>query len=169
MRDIWYNRIPNFPDWELGTDGRLMHRGEGEVSPKTYANGDLKFVIDEGAWIFSGPCWKLMADVFYENAPLGLEPMFSDGNRQNHSLENLVFGEVNRETGIWQPLRYRELSRTRRFDRRLGQKIMVDQTGEVYNSLDEVAAAIGGQKQNVSAVLHGRLDMHRGMTFSYVN
>lgn len=167
--DIWYRKVPSFPDWELSSDGRLMHRGEGEVAPEAYANGDLKFVIDDGMWRYSGPCWRLMAETFYENAPRGLEPEFADGNRFNHSLDNLIFGEVNPETGLWEPIRWRDLGHARRFDRRLGRRIRINETGEVFDSLDEVADYIGGQKQNVSAVLHGRLGQHRGKTFSYVD
>lgn len=169
MTDVWFKAVPLFPGCELGTDGTLLMEGRGEVAPATYSNGDLKFVIDNGPWIFSGPCWRLMADVFYTNAPMGLEPEFADGNRWNHALDNLIFGEVNAESGLWEPLRWKQIGHERRFDRRLGQRIRVNETGEVFDTLEEVAEAVGSYKQNVSAVLHGRLKSTGGRTFSYVN
>lgn len=105
---------------------------------------------------------------FYIGYNFGMEPIFQDGNRQNHALDNLEFVEAVGQNGDYREVRWREHGPYRKVDRRFGQRIRVNETGEVYDSLDEVAAAIGGQKQNVSAVLNGRLKKHCGCTFSYV-
>lgn len=167
--DSLIKAVPNFPGWELSSEGILFREGMGEVAPETYSNGDLKFRIDEGAWIFSGPCWKLMADVFYVNSPIGIEPEFVNGNRLDHSLDNLIFGEVNVVSGLWEPLPWKFVGSDRVFDRRLGRRIRVNETGEVFQTLVQAAMATGARKQNVSAVLHGRLGSTAGRTFSYVD
>jgi hypothetical protein len=47
-------------------------------------------------------------------------------------------------------------------------KIMVDQTGKIYNSYEDVAKAIGGHRGNVLQCLRGLRQRCNGYTFSYV-
>lgn len=165
---IQWVSVPGFVGYELSSEGVLNLRGQGDIRPTTYANGDLRFRIEQYSTLYYGPCWRLMATSWYLGYRLGMEPVFLDGDRTNHSLDNLEFVEVSARSGDYETVRWRQEGKYRRFDRRLGRQIRDDRTGLVYNSLDEVAAAIGGQKQNVSAVLHGRLKQHCGRTFSYV-
>lgn len=46
------------------------------------------------------------------------------------------------------------------------RRIRVIETGKVYGSIQEAAAAIGGSSAGVSNVLHGRSRQHMGFTFA---
>ena len=168
MSDLFWTSVPNFPSYEISSTGVLMRRGEGDIRPSTYENGDLRWEMEEYEWKFRGPCWRVMLWSFYLGGENGMEPIFLDGDRTNHGLDNLEFTEIDRKSGDYRVVRWVQQGRYRRFDRRIGQRIKVNETGIVYNSIQEVADAVGGQKSNVSACLHGRLKSHRGKTFSYV-
>jgi hypothetical protein len=166
VSEFWVH-VPGLSGYEISSLGVVRERGT-IVEPDTYKNGDLRFVLDDGHTLFNGPAWKLMLISFYLGAMGGLEPEFRNGNRHDHSLDNLLFVGFDNDTGDWVERRWRPRGRFRKFDARLGRRIMVLETGEIFDSLDEVAESIGGQKQNVSACLRGRLGSHRGKTFTYV-
>lgn len=160
--------LPPFQGVDICTDGSVRFEGE-LLEYGTFMNGDLRILIDDGRTIFNGAPWKLILAAFYMGNKQGVEPIFLDGNRHNHSFWNIEFVDTDPETGEYKPRRYREIGYFRKFDARLKARILCVETGIVYNTLQEAADSCQGQKSNLSAVLHGRLSTHRGFHWRWVD
>lgn len=160
--------LPGSEGVMVWSDGRVTYRGE-EFDPEPYSDGGLRFRIEAGTYLWIAPAWKVMLQAFYFGERGDCQPTFKDGDRRNHSLDNLVFVHADPETGDWVPKRYREMGYFRKFDSRLGQRIRILETGETFDSLQEVADRVGGHRSNVSACLHGRLARYKGFTYVYAD
>lgn len=47
------------------------------------------------------------------------------------------------------------------------KRVRIIETGEIFDSAEECAKAIGGNPSGISAVINGRQEKHMGLTFAY--
>ena len=168
MADERWALVQDHPQYRIGTSGRFQSRKRGEWR-------DLKTTPDGGGYLQAFMCengrayvrkvHKLMQDAFFEPDPERPEINHKNGNKQDNRLENLE--QCSRlenqrhacETGLF--VRPDDAGRPKR-------KIMIVETGAVYDSESECTKAIGGHVSNVCNCLAGRRHTCRGYHFEYI-
>lgn len=151
-----------------GRVGVFTSGGLEVVEPSYDERARLLWVlVDRHGVYYKGPVVDLLVRAFYSGMTKGMRMDYRDGNPRNVSLENCEPWAYSGNVGRWERIYYRMDGNKRRIDKRVGGRVEVIETGEVYGSVTEAAKAIGGQRPNVSACLAGRLMSHRGFTFRW--
>lgn len=104
---------------------------------------------------------RLVADAFLAPDPSRDEVNHIDGDKLNNAASNLEW--VTRSENI------RHALALGLYPGRRGGPIRVVETAEVFGTLRETAAALGGSHTSIRRVLIGEYDSHRGFTLEYVD
>lgn len=167
----YLDRIPGHFVSNLGRVKRLDFISSEEEIVEGFAGEDthvwVKLVSSYGDHLYFGPLWKVVLSAFCWGSLDDLDIQHQNGDKTDNRLANLDLYFNDPRLG-WRKVGWREDGLDRILDRRLGERIEIIETGQVFDSVSEVARAIGGHQPNVTAVLKGRLASHRGYSFRYV-
>lgn len=162
--------MPRFQGFMISTFGNVKDFRGDDVEPYFNADGELCISLERYEWSYNGHLWKQMLRHFWHGNREGVEFRYEDGDETNLHINNLTPMYRN-ENGELEALKWRiDDHGNRVIDRRLGTKMVrIVETGDTYNTVKEVAEAIGGNATSVYSVLRGRAKSHRGFTFVMVD
>lgn len=167
MSEEW-KIIEGHPQYRIGTSGRFQSCKRGtwkDLKTSPDGGGYLQAFMCENGRPYVRKVHKLMQDAFFEPDPDRPEINHINGNKRDNRLENLE--QCSRlenmahacETGLF--TRPDDAGRPKR-------KVIVIETGEIFDSMSDCARAIGGQVSNVCNCLAGKRHTCMGYHFEYV-
>jgi len=166
-KETW-RMLNGYPGYYASSFGRIT--GSDNVSLDEWVDDDgvphILHLRPYGS--VKGRVCDLVVMAFYRGNTNKLSLIHNDGNELNNHLDNLTYVSGSRSKGNVRQINYRSVNGLRVLDRRLGARVMVIETGEIYESANACAKAIGGQQSNVYSCLNGRLRTHKGYSFTYV-
>ena len=163
-----WRSIKDHPDYRISTEGRFQSKKRGDwrdmkVSPD--GCGYMQAFMSENGQRYTRKIHKLMQDVFFESDPGRPEINHKNGNKRDNRLVNLE--QCSRLENM------RHACDTKLFVRPDNsgvpkKRIMIRETGQIYESINECARAINGSQGNISECLLGRRNKHLGYHFDYI-
>ena len=155
--ELWQT-IPDYPTYEVSSNGRVRNKKTDKILKPSDVKGYRRVVLCDELGHHPKTVHRLVADTFYDGDHSGLEVNHIDGNKSNNFIANLEWctSSENRRhafrTGLQKPRQ---------------KKVIIVETGEIFDSIAECANHINGDFRNVSACLRGRQKTHRGYHFEY--
>jgi hypothetical protein len=158
MSETDWRSVPDFPNYIVSRDGRLFNtKTKTELRPRyyvvegrTYGRVRLHYYgVTRDTYIH-----QLVAQAFIPGFVMGQYLKHHDGNTRNNHVDNLEFKRRELNQG--------DLSRIK------GRAVRIVETGQIFDTVREVASYIGGDYKTVYDVLKGRRHTHKGYTFEWV-
>jgi hypothetical protein len=154
--------VRDFSEYLISNYGRV-YSVRNDIVLKCYIDRDGYVITTLGVYgdIYNKKIHRVVAEAFVEGWGIDLQVNHIDGNKQNNHESNLEWvtkSENHKHAyrlGLQVPVK-------------ATKKVMIDNTGEIFNSINECAEFLDTQATNISAVLNGRRKALRGLTFSYV-
>lgn len=155
MREYWLE-IPGNPQYMISTYGDIISsRLDRNLVPCRSSNGYYKVKLN-GMQLY---VHQLVARTFIEGWRHGIRVNHIDGDRSNNRLDNLCLleghprgdGEIVIPQTIY----------------RWGQRVQIKETGDVFRTVRDCAAHIGGDYSAIYACLRGDRTHHLGYTFKW--
>lgn len=146
--------IPEAPNYAVHSDGYVINLDTGYSLRGSDHNGKaLRITIRLGPGkSVNRYLHYLVAEAFLPGYRPGMMVTFIDGNYKNCKSDNL---RLHYDQGVRGKV--------------TSTKIEVIETGEIFDNMQQVARAIGGQPSNVARVLNGYMHQHKGYHFRLVN
>lgn len=130
-----------------------------------------QYDYDLGKWVRVQECipvWLLMVKSWFLGWERGFEIYHLDGDLTNNSAENLRARTVDRHNGEIRVVGVRQEPYFYAFDKRRRGRVEIIETGEVFEGVRHAAARVQGSAGNISRVLSGSLNTHKGLHFRWV-
>ena len=162
--EVWLE-IEEAPRYLVSSLGRVQNRMTGRIlsqSPNTRGYPKVRLVIGNRLW--TRPVHKLVSEAFFDGDHSDLEVNHDDGCKTNNFIANLEWTTHSKNM--------KHAVRTGLFTPSGGSKkvpVRIVETGEIFDSLNACARAIGGRHGCIQQCLNGRQRSHRGYTFEYVD
>lgn len=147
MNEVWKD-IKGFPGYQVSDRGRVRNKERGNIL-KPIPDKDGYFRVHLSTDKNVRRVHRLVAETFIDNPENKEYVNHLDGDKTNNTVGNLKWCTAN-ENNFHAV--YTEL-------RSMGKPVKILETGEIFNSIKECAAAIGAKPQNVQAVVNR--DPHR--------
>lgn len=159
MADEIWKPIPDFPNYEVSNLGRVRSlKTNALLRPGLGGVGYLTVALYENGKAISKSVHQLVAETFISKPSTEFVVNHKDGNKTNNNVDNLEFVTRQQnnihayETGL-NPHK---------------KPVRIVETGEVFESQEACAEAIGGDPANISYCLSGKLKSHKGLHFERV-
>lgn len=151
-----WKEVPGFNGKYIVSDwGKVFNRERNAfLRPTNSGRGYRRVALYNGQGKHMVYVHLLVAELFIPDYRPGCRIRFLDGDPANCMLDNLLFGRPRRAPS---PTRIRPR-----------KSVMIVETGEVFNTVREVADHIGGYPSNVYQTLKGRYNSYLGYTFDYI-
>ena len=155
--ELW-KTIQDYPIYAVSSNGRVKNKITNKILKQSDVKGYRRVVLCDESGHHPKTVHRLVADTFYDGDHSDLEVNHIDGNKSNNFIANLEWctSSENRlhafRTGL---------------QKARSKKVIIIETGEIFNSISECADHIHGDFRNVSACLRGRQKSHRGYHFKY--
>lgn len=155
--------LKKYPNYEGNNFGDIRNTKTKQVlRPGLKSNGYLLVVLrGEDNKSHTELVHRLIADAFYDGNHDGLIVNHIDGNKTNNFVGNLEWCSY-RENALHA---YRIGLRKPTPPTNETRKVMIVETGEVFNSIRECAAYINGNHRHISDCLNGKLRSHKGLHY----
>lgn len=161
--------VDGHPDYRIGTSGRFQSKKRGQwrdLKPSPDGSGYLQAFMSEDGIRYTRKVHKLMQDAFFEPDPDRPEINHINGNKLDNRLCNLE--QCSRLENM------RHACETKLFVRPENsgvpkKRVMIVETGAIYDSEHACAKAIDGSQGNISECLAGRRNKHLGYHYEYVD
>lgn len=160
--EVWLD-IDEAPRYVVSNYGRVMNKRIGRVlngGNKSYAFVNLNTETGQ----ITRSIHYLVMRAFVGPKPPGYEINHIDLNTRNNMLSNLKY--------VTHLENMRHASENFAWGRVLNpiqKRILIVETGEIYDTLEEAADAVGGNEYSIKQVLSGQLRRHRNYHFEYVD
>lgn len=150
--------------WRLSSVGELVDPDgkvirEREDGP---SKGNVK--IDAHYVGINVPMDRLLVLVFFEGYDSNYVISHIDGDPYNCSVQNLQFFDKRSGERIY----CRDYGKKLMLDRRLRGRVLVLETGQIFDSASQAADSVGGNRKDVHLCLTGARKSHKGYHFKYV-
>lgn len=146
-----WRSIDEFPDYQVSSEGRVRNVRTGRVLTPSWVQGCKVVPIRRENRPKNHYVHRLVAMAFIRPDIEGLQVKFVNGDKNDCSTRNL------RVTDFRAPK-----------PRATGRKILVVETGDIYNSVQQCADAINGRREGIYSVLSDRAWTYKGYHFQYV-
>ena len=143
--------IDEFPDYQVSSEGQVRNVRTGKVLTRSLVQGYPVVPIRRDNRPKNHYVHRLVAMAFIRPDIEGLQVKFVNGDKDNCSVRNI------RVTDFRAPK-----------PRANGRRILVVETGDLYNSVQQCADAINGRREGIYSVLNGRAWTYKGYHFQYV-
>ncbi len=161
----YWMRCHHFPNYKISSLGRIQDTEFDEMvtlaNVRSEPRANLKYGPDE----FKGFVWQMMYATFWR-AGWGIDVTISyrDGDSKNTSIFNLLFSkdgkpllyQLNSVSGFWEKRRGSSAGRVR-----------VVETGEIFDSVADVARAVGGYPNAIYMCLRGAQMTAKGLHYEW--
>jgi hypothetical protein len=153
--------VYEFPNYSVSNYGRVYsHRNNIILKESIDRNGYCLVTLTAPGIRSTQKVHRLVANAFVPTLDFNLEVNHIDRDKQNNNETNLEW--VTHQDNV------KHAVITGRHLGRPGKQIVIDNTGEVFNSITECAKFLGTTQANISCVLTGKNKSWKGYTFSYV-
>lgn len=157
--EVWKD-IKGYHKYQVSNLGRVKNKISGQIlRPGLGGVGYLTVALYQNGRSTTVNVHKLVCEAFIGEIPKGYTVNHKDGCKTNNTVPNLEVvtrKENNRHA----------------FDTGLNQHrrpVRIVETGEVFKSLEDCAAAISGDTSNICTCLNGRLKTHKGLHFEPID
>lgn len=164
-KEIWKDVTclgPQYPYHEASNLGRIRNKKTGIILKPQINNRDGYYHVGVSGIGISKTVTvhKLVGETFLGDRPNGYDINHIDGNKKNNRVDNLEYctrsDNVKHayDTGL----------------NKLASSVKIVETGEVFNSINECARAIGGSRKNIAMCLNPGYTrtQHMGYHFEWV-
>lgn len=154
MFEQW-REVPHHSRYMVSTYGDVYSDiVKRNLKPIERTDGFTMVKIDGLMWMIH----RLVASAFMEEWTHSTHLRHLDGDRSNNRLDNLkVIGPISRHDAVYLPS-----TGTKK-----GVRIRVKETGDVFRSVRDCAAFIGGSHSAIYACLSGDRHSHLGLHFEW--
>lgn len=154
---VW-RPIRGFPNYAVSNTGEVHNRiRRTALNPWVDRTGRYKVTLFEGGRRHERYVHRLVAEAFLDTFYPGMHICWKDGNNKNNRADNL---ELKAER--WAP---RASLTSVSYS---GKKVLIPETGQVFQNVYACARYINGDISNIYNVLAGRRKTHRGFSFRYI-
>lgn len=168
-------KVVDNDNYSISNDGIVKNKTGKEKVLRERKDGYLEVQLYRDGIRSHKRVHRLVAEAFIPNPENKPDVNHKDGNKHNNSVDNLEW--VNKSenmqhayrTGLAKPhASYGMLGHKNPNAGRKGNKVMIIETGEIFNSIKDCAIAIGGSDRRICDCLKGVSDSHRGYHFERV-
>lgn len=159
MREIWLP-IKTHAGYEVSNFGSVRSVKTGLLIRSTLnSEGYVRVNLKEPYGFSHHYVHQLVAHAFFSNFVPGTKISFVNGDKTDCSIINLTLRRyvISRES--------RRYGRER--TKPWGNKVRIQETGEVFRTARQCASHIGGEYSAIYACLRGERRTHLGYTFAY--
>lgn len=169
-----FRKVVDNDNYTISSDGILKGKTGREKALRKRKDGYLEVHLYRDGIRSHKRVHRLVAEAFIPNPDNKPEVNHKDGNKCNNSVDNLEW--VNKsenmthayQTGLVKPhASYGMLGHKNPNAGRKGRKVMIIETGEIFNSIKDCAIAIGGSDRRICDCLKGVIDSYQGYHFEY--
>ena len=154
--------IKDFPNYEISDLGVVKNTITDQVLSTKEDRGYTRVALYNNGSKYYKQIHRLVAEAYIENPFDKKEVNHIDGNKHNNSYHNLEWCT-------------RSENMTHAFRNGLKKpsgglppkKVMIIETGEVYDSINECARDINGDRAHIQGCLYGKRMPHKGYHFRY--
>lgn len=160
--DDTYTVIDGYPNYITNKEGTVINRITGRVLKTGDNNSGYPTVnLYNNGKRETKSIHRIVAKTFVDGYRDGMEVNHKDGDKHNNHIDNLEWmSHSENELHAYQTgLKHGPNRRA----------VRVIESGEVFESINECARAIGGCDANIGRCLHGRQNNHRGLTFEFAD
>lgn len=170
-----FRKVVDNNNYSISNNGKLLNKKGKEKALINTEDGYLKANLYMNGKSSSKRIHRLVAEAFIPNPENKPDVNHKDGNKHNNSVDNLEW--VNKSenmqhayrTGLAKPhATYGMLGHKNPNAGRKGHKVMIIETGEIFDSIKDCAIAINGSDRAICECLYGRQHSHRGYHFERV-
>ena len=138
-----WRTVHGFPKYEVSNKGRIRNLNSGRfIKPSIDKRGYEYVCLRKDGISHTRRLHRMVAETFMSDDCKELDVTHRDGNRSNNNLGNLYLKTRSQNMlGIYRN-GYRQIHRMK--------KIVCVETGEIFNSISECAAAMNTSSQAVS-------------------
>lgn len=158
LLETW-KQIVDYPNYLVSTFGRVKNSKTGQVlRPGLGGVGYLTVALYKDGKATTKNVHQLVCEAFIGRVKPGHTVNHIDGCKTNNNLTNLEI-VTRRENNI------------HAYENGLNphkHPVKIIETGEIFESIEDCANAIDGDKSNICTCLKGRLGSHKGLHFEYV-
>lgn len=153
--EVWAE-VSDYPDYAVSTYGRVMNLKTNVIlRPRNNSYGYSRVALRKDGKTHDVYIHRMVAKAFITGYYEGVQIRHADGNDNNH-VNNLRFRKGKRlGTLIRKPAKA------------LARRILVVETGDIFDGVVSCALSIGGDPSSIYRVLRGERSSHRGYTFQY--
>lgn len=154
--------IPDFPNYEVSSHGRVRNRITGRILKPTLAKGYPRVVLCNNLVYKPFTVHRLVADVFFDGDHSSLQVNHIDGNKLNNFIGNLEWVTVSEN------LKHAYKIGLKKPPCPNPRRVRIIETGEIFDSISECARYINGSKRHIGECVDGIRNSHKGYHFESV-
>lgn len=159
--------IEGFDNYLISSMGRIKNDSGAILMPHLNPNGYLTVRLYKNGKHYSKYIHRLVAETFLINNQTDLQVNHINGNKTDNRVCNLEWCTASENirhamnNGLFTPYKLPPYTGGKK-------KVMIVETGEIFDSLTECAEHIKGFKTAISACLLGKVKSHKGYHFKEV-
>ena len=157
-------KIPNYPNYEISDHGRVRNINTNSVLKHKEARGYNKVALYNDGQRRDMSIHRLVAEVFVDNPYNKEEVNHIDGDKHNNHRTNLEW--CSRSDNMKHAFRTNLKKPSGGIP---GKRVMVMETGRVYDSIHDCARDINGDQRHISGCLNGKRKTHKGYHYDLVD
>ena len=172
MPETW-SKIEGFPNYSVSTEGRVINDNTGEIKQTKLCKGYNAVDLYSNGKRTTKRVHRLVCETFLDNPDNKEQVNHKNGIKTDNRLDNLEWVTASENVqhafanGLSKPSR-NMLGKKNPNAGRHGKKVLIIETGEVYESTLECEKAINGNASHISDCALGRQNTHRGYHFKYI-
>ena len=163
-KEVWLP-VKDWPKYETNQYGDIRNRQTLHVKKPQEDNwGYYQVKLSDGKKSHSKTVHRLVANTFFDGDHSNLQVNHIDGNKKNNFVGNLEFvtGSENvkhaYDTGIRKPSGGRGPIR----------RVMITETGQVFDNMPECAKFVHGDSGNICKCVHDKTRTYKGYHYEVV-
>ena len=171
----FFRKVVDNNNYSISTDGVLINK-QGRKKALQDKDGYLQVQLYKNGIRSHKRVHRLVAEAFIPNPNNKPEVNHKDGNKHNNSVDNLEWVDKSENmkhafrTGLCKhnPNHKPMLGHKNPNGGRKGRKVMIVETGEIFDSMKDCAIAINGNDRAVCDCVNGKQCTHRGYHFEAI-
>ena len=167
--------IRDYPNYSIRSDGRITNSKGHEKVQEINHKGYMKVDLYKDGVRSTQRVHRLVAEAYIPNPENKPDVNHKDGNKLNNDASNLEWCTKSEnmrhayDTGLAKPhASYGMRGHKNPNGGRKGIKVMISETGEIFDSIKDCAEAINGRDRGICDCLNGRQCTHRGYHFERI-
>ena len=163
-----WNTVNDFPDYEISSFGNV-YSNKRDIVMKPYHDGwgyQCVTLSSRSEKSKQKKVHRLVAEAFIPNPYNKPEINHIDGNKDNNNVENLEW--VTRSENEIHAFKHGLNVRNSYDAGRPKRRVMITETGQIFNSLTDCARYLGCTRQNVMRCANGKYEQCMGYHIKFI-